>query len=218
MIRNLFFLSIFLLSIYSFSQNDKRSNFLGAHFGSLGTGLNYTHNINERFDASITLSYFNANIEKTTVAKKSETHSLRNFNTKSGSFLINWYYSKKSSAVCLTGGVYYQLTRLSETREYFYNVSPDSEDKESIGTVSLAFSSKPFSPYLGLTFGEPYTLSRVSVALDLGVLYHGRPIVDFKATDRLSQTAEQQWIIEDNVKNYNFYPVANLRINVKLSK
>lgn len=84
---------------------------------------------------------------------------------------------------------------------------------EEIGfmTGTLSFRSR-VSPYVGIALGNPIPLGKLSLGLDLGVYYKGRPTLDLDATSLLRTNVLNAEVLERNIDVYRWWPVLNLRI------
>lgn len=86
-----------------------------------------------------------------------------------------------------------------------------------LGTVSTKVSFAPVAPYFGFGWGNPLKEQGFSVLLDIGVLFQGSPEVEMKSSGTCNSnstcTAElknEEQEIEDEIKDFKFYPVINL--------
>jgi len=80
------------------------------------------------------------------------------------------------------------------------------------------------APYLGIGYGNVWTRG-VNFYFDLGVMFQGSPKVSLTAncgaaagtpacTQAQSQAAAEQQNVEDKLKNFKYYPVANFGITI----
>lgn len=208
-------LTFILFYFFSFSQEKNSNSTLSFQIGSLGIGANYSHLIKNDIDIRLSASFLKLGYDLSSISSTLQIDKKREFRTGGIGLIADWAFIKNNPNFKLSGGVFYQINRIKEERDYTY-IKDNLNEK--LGLISIAFSSKPISPFLGFTYGNFKSEKKITYAFELGTLYHGKPIVEFIATERLSQTAEQKPIVENNVKNYNFYPVMNVKLIYKLNK
>jgi hypothetical protein len=81
------------------------------------------------------------------------------------------------------------------------------------GTVKPEHS---VAPYLGIGYGNVWTKG-VNFYFDLGVMFQGSPQVSLSANCGAacaSQTAAEEQKLQDKLKNFKYYPVANIGITI----
>jgi hypothetical protein len=93
--------------------------------------------------------------------------------------------------------------------------------------ISFSGNVKPghsVAPYLGIGYGNVWTKG-VNFYFDLGVMFQGSPKASLSAncgaatgtpacTAAQSQAAAEEQRLEDKLKNYKYYPVANIGITI----
>lgn len=92
----------------------------------------------------------------------------------------------------------------------------------ALGTVSTKISFAPLAPYFGLGFGNPLKEQGFSLLLDIGVLLQGSADVDMKSSGTCNSSStcmeelkNEEKEIEDEIKNFKFYPVVNLGLGYR---
>jgi hypothetical protein len=104
------------------------------------------------------------------------------------------------------------------------DVSGQSNSNPSVtfnGTVKPAHS---VAPYLGIGYGNVWTKG-VNFYFDLGVMFQGSPNASLSAncgaatgtpacTAAQAQAAAEEQRLEDKLKNYKYFPVANIGITI----
>lgn len=205
-----------VFSFLNFSQElEKQKPTLGIQVGSMGAGLQFTYPFAKRWDARIAASYMSLNLNSSSKDKTIATEKKTGVTMGGVSLIADFTLSSKTPNWKLAMGVVYPLNKIEETRSYTYIADGFNED---LGSLTLAFTPIPINPYLGFVFGNFKSTKRVGFALELGTLYHGKPSVSFTGTGRIEPTSEQDEVVANNVKNYNFYPYANFQLIFKLSK
>lgn len=202
---------------FGFSQVNeeakKHPQYIGQQIGTLGYGLHYSYGISPQWALRANASYFHINqrTEETSSTLISERH--RFLRTGGFGIVADWSFAKNNPNWKLSFGAYYQFNLARETRDYTYMSGDVIED---LGRLKIEFTTMPVNPYLGFMFGNFKSDKVITYAIEAGTLFHGHPKVDFTGSGRIEQTAEQDDLIRDNVKNYMFYPVINFKLNYKL--
>lgn len=202
----------------------KTSNFtpgwgIGVKAGTLGAGLDIVKAFNKNFTLRVGASYYSQDFKISTFDDLGG--NAFNYTTVgSVSVLFDWYFTR---SVYLSAGLMYNMSVLE-----FESKATESQNfgeieikPETIGSINYKMKPNDICPYLGIGFG--HTISRdktVAFNFDLGTLYQGSPKVTLDATGMVSPTANDNQIklLNDNVKNYKFYPFINFEISFRLSK
>lgn len=98
-------------------------------------------------------------------------------------------------------------------------IGGDVYNKDNLGNMSVDLSFNKINPYLGIGFGNPVGEgSPLTVMFDIGAYYQGSPKVDLKADGLLAPSAspEQEKIVENNIKWFQFFPVISVGLSYKL--
>ncbi len=198
--------------------NKSRSGFgIALKVSTFGPGLELIKSFNAPINLRLGGSYFPQKFD----AKLNDVWPVNTHNdVRLGSvyLIADWQFI---SDMHLTAGVLYNMIWYSvqahPTTELHMGeavVSP-----ETLGSVTYAFEPNPICPYLGIGYGNSISRSKVlSMALDLGVVYHGSPKASLEATGMVSPTAseEQRQILEENVKELKFYPMISLQLSFRI--
>ncbi len=90
------------------------------------------------------------------------------------------------------------------------------QEKDGAGSLEAAVDLPKFRPYLGLGFGRSVPKRGVGLQFDLGVIYHGSP--SLTSPNEVAYDASAQNIMPDAlaVEDLKLYPVASLRLTVRL--
>ena len=132
-------------------------------------------------------------------------------------------YHPLGGGLRLSAGVFFNQDSIDITAKptsSTYTVNGVRFPASTIGTLEGEIEYKPYSTYLGVGWGnagDNDLLSDLGLQLDLGVQFKGSPDVKLAATGTLKddptfQTAleNERRDIEDEVKNYEYYPVVRL--------
>jgi hypothetical protein len=134
-------------------------------------------------------------------------------------FLADIHLNKKGSLRATIGANYTFVNTYSGKMAYTgtetYNelvISPEDIGYLK-GTISTA---SKINPYIGLGLGRAVPRKRIGLSLDLGTYYRGSPIVKLEATQLLRGNTANEAPLNRNLAPYKWYPIANLRLAVKL--
>lgn len=86
---------------------------------------------------------------------------------------------------------------------------------EEIGALDFNMDWGTFAPYFGFGFGKGIPKKKFNVNIDLGAYYLSSPTVTATGTKLLTNNDPNAAIIQNNMKDYRFMPVAQLNFNFK---
>jgi hypothetical protein len=86
---------------------------------------------------------------------------------------------------------------------------------EEIGGLDFTMDWGTIAPYFGFGFGKGVPKGKFNVNVDLGAYYLSSPKVNAVGTKLLSNNEPNAVIIQNNMKDYRFMPVAQLNFNFK---
>ena len=125
----------------------------------------------------------------------------------------------------LTGGVLFNKNELDMTSQPTagtYDVGGVIYTGADVGSILGNVGFKSTAPYLGIGWGNAAS-SRIGVVLDLGVAFQGSPDVVLGATGPIASDAsfqedldQEAGEVEEDIKNFKYYPVVSLGISLKL--
>ncbi len=84
-----------------------------------------------------------------------------------------------------------------------------------IGTLDFQMDWGTVAPYFGFGFGRGIPKNRFNVNIDLGAYYLQSPTVEAIGTKLLTNNDPNAKIIQNNMKDYRFMPVAQLNFNFR---
>lgn len=190
---------------------------IGIKASSIGFGADIVKSFNQNFTLRLGASYFKKDFK---VAKLDDlkAEALNYTSLGSVSLLFDYYIFK---SVYISVGGFYNFSTLE-----FESAATESQKignivvtPETIGSITYTLKPNELCPYLGIGFG--HTISRnklLAFNFDLGALYQGSPKLLLEATGMVSPTAneEQRQLLEDNVKDWKFYPFLNFQLSFRL--
>lgn len=223
----LVFLLVFSATSYLFSQEESFSRentedfspgwALAIKASSMGFGAEVVKSFNEKINLRLGGSYFKQKYSYT-FAEGFDTKALNYTTVGSVTLIADWHFI---DWMHLSGGVLYNFTELeieSKISEA-HKIGDIYVTPETIGSIYYRLNPNEICPYLGLGFGRTISKNKiVSFNFDLGAVYQGSPKVTLRATGMVSPTAneEQREILEDNVKEYKFFPFISFQLSFRI--
>ena len=189
--------------------------------GTVGPGAEFAMSLHDRWDIRVSGSYFQQSFN----IKWDHNITLNNVVTIGGiGLLTDWRPSRRDIDFRFTGGVVYSLISYegSGGSSVSYKVLNTEYTPDRIGFLDIKIRTNHILPYLGIGFGGAVPRKTVGFKLEVGTLFNYQAQVNMSATQGgvISPTANPQNenIIKQNMKNYNFYPVISLQIIFKIRK
>jgi len=194
---------------------------LALKMGTLGLGLDFSLPLNDYFSTRISLNGFKYTYDTT----QDDVDYSATATLLSAGLLLD-YYPIQSSDFRLSAGVYYngniidadaQINKKITLGTTTYNIG-------EIGSLATATKLNEVAPYIGIGWGNKGKEEGWGFSLDVGAMYHGEIGIDatVKPSIALSTSTEtvlkanvetERKNIEDDVRNYTFYPVIMLGLS-----
>ena len=150
--------------------------------GSLGTGLDVTQSLSERFNVRAGFDFMGLGYADETKGTVPVAYDL---DLKMLSFALLAEYYPFNFGMRLAGGFVYDGMKIEGTGRAVDDYEFDGQvfTTEEIGEFSiLTEPSSKFSPYLGIGFGNPVIPDKkVGMTFDIGFMYMGSPDVTLTA-------------------------------------
>ncbi|MGE5402918.1 MAG: hypothetical protein ACM3S2_21170 [Ignavibacteriales bacterium] len=185
---------------------------------TIGLHLEAYRSIGTDFNVHLGGSFFSYAYNQSPDPK--EDYSL-NADLKLNSFtaLVDWM-PFESSSFRISGGLSYnnnqpQVTAIPQITKV---IGGDVYNKDNLGNLDVTLTFNKIDPYIGIGIGNPTGgESRFGVVFDMGVFYQGKPGVKLHADGLLSPSAspEQEAIVQENIKWFQWYPVVSLGVSYK---
>jgi len=175
---------------------------------TLGISLEGIRSFGEQFNARAGLSFFTINMNG---GGGDEDYSYdAKLKLLTFSALADWFPFDFNMRV--TGGVFINLNKgdLTLRPTTSHTVGGTVYTPEMLGSLSANVDVNKISPYLGIGIGNRLLSEGLDFTLDVGAIYQGAPKVDLTAQGLLEPSAEQQPLIEDNIKWFKFYPILSI--------
>jgi hypothetical protein len=179
---------------------------------SLGITLEGVKKITKVLNARAGISYFTFEYDAGDDTGEDFTY-LGDLSLLSVSLLADYYPFENHFRISAGGLLNLNEGDLTLTPLKTYTIGGSIYTPEELGTVSAKVKMNMFSPYLGIGYGNEAVGRGVSFSFDIGAIYQGNPEVDMSAVGYLEPSAEQDYIIEDNLSWFKWYPVVSIGIS-----
>jgi hypothetical protein len=190
---------------------------VGVRAGTTGIGADVGMNLAPTLDGRIGYSYFSYKGHYNSDVSYDAKLKLSNLNA-----LLDW--SPLPGGFRLTGGLIANQNKvdLNSTGTYQLNGATYNSSNASVsGTVK---SGRSLAPYFGIGYGR-VAGTGVNFYADLGIMFMGSPKVSLSASCGAPASPAQcaqlrndlnaeQTRIEDDLKKYRYYPVANIGLTI----
>jgi hypothetical protein len=209
---------IFIAAAISATAFSAQAAGVGVRAGTTGIGADVGVNVAPTLDARVGYSYFSykghynsSDVDYNAKLKLSNLNALLDWSPFPGGFRFS-------------GGVIANQNKvdLNSTGTYRINgVAYNSSDASVSGTVK---SGRSLAPYFGIGYGN-VARAGVNFYFDLGIMFMGSPKASLSASCGSAVSAAQcaqlrndlnneQARIEDDLKKYKYYPVANIGLTI----
>ena len=204
-------------SMTDFSQNTSA----GVRVSTLGIGIEGEKTLTESIGVRAGVNYFPYTYSGT----ESDVDYDIDLDLLSVPILVDWHPFKNFFRV--SGGVMYNANELKMTAKLSDTATQEIGDgnytADELGTLTGKVDFNAIAPYVGLgvdtSFGKEGGFGFV---FEVGALFSGSPKVDFSATGPIagdptfqSELAAEEAELEDELDNFNIYPVLALGISYR---
>ncbi|AEE53831.1 hypothetical protein Halhy_6008 [Haliscomenobacter hydrossis DSM 1100] len=87
---------------------------------------------------------------------------------------------------------------------------------EEMGQIDASIDyPRFFSPYLGIGLGRMVPWRRLSVGLDAGAYFRGKPSVELQASGLLQTNENNRTTLQNNLQDKRIWPAVNLRLGLR---
>lgn len=98
-----------------------------------------------------------------------------------------------------------------------YEVNGETYTPDEVGEISYIMDyTSTLAPFAALGVGRTIPKKRVGVGLELGSFLLSSPKITLTGTERMVSMSEEASKIENNTKDWKYWPIVNLKINVRL--
>jgi hypothetical protein len=212
------FAKIFIVAAISATAFSAQAAGVGVRAGTTGIGADVGVNVAPTLDARVGYSYlsykthYNSDINYDAKIKLSNLNGLLDWSPFPGGFRFSGGLIANQNKADLN----------STSGTYTINGRPyTSSDASVSGSVK---SGRSLAPYLGIGYGN-VARAGVNFYFDVGIMFMGSPKVSLSASCSSSISAarcaqlnsdleSERARIEDDVKKYRYFPVANIGITI----
>lgn len=189
--------------------------YVGIQVGSFGGGFQFAYPISPMITLRAGGS-FCPSIERTFLGTEYGATTTTDilFKTAGGGIIADFSLLKNKPGIRLSAGAIYNGMTTTANRSYYY----ESEDLD-LGDLMMVFTPQlRVNPYVGVAIGNLKNSKHLFFSIEGGVLYQGKPQVEFTGEGHIAPTANESntSIIENNIKSWQWYPYMNIQLNYKL--
>ncbi len=123
----------------------------------------------------------------------------------------------------VTSGIFInnnEVTAVAEPNGLTIDIGGTTYDVTDIGTLDAKIDFRTTAPYLGIGWGNPVSEgSQLTITLDLGVIFQGKPKVSMEATGAIASDPAFQADLDketadlkEDVESIEYYPVISLGV------
>jgi len=190
---------------------------VGVRAGTTGIGADVGFNLAPTLDARIGYSYFsykthyNSDVNYDAKLKLSNLNALLDFSPLPGGFRI-------------TGGLIANANKADLNSTGNFTLNGNAYSSSSVNVNGTVKSGRSIAPYFGIGYGN-VARAGVNFYADLGIMFMGSPKVSLSSSCGAPATPAQctqlrndlnaeQSRIQDDLKHFKYYPVANIGITI----
>lgn len=190
--------------------------------GTLGAGLDVSKGISETLALRLQANAFSYDEDIT----ESDVEYSADLDLKSAGLLLDWH--PFSGAFRVSAGAYWNGNETAATGRPTggtYEINGVTYASSDIGSLNGQIDFESVAPYFGIGFGSAPKAGRgMSFSFDLGVLYQGEPNVGLTVVcgpsvpdcnQLQSDVAAEQVSLQDDLKDFKFYPVVSFGIGYR---
>ena len=188
---------------------------------NLGTspGITLAYGLSPQLAIRLGYSYFKYDLNTNAKTSNEEVKLGGSANMSILGLSAEYFPFKKSSFKVFGGASYIDKGDLSVavTPTGTYTFGSKTFTPDEIGNVSLTVDyGKSIAPFAGIGFGRTIPKSRIGFGFELGSYYMNTPKVSLTGKERLSSMSEQQSKVQQNMKDWHYWPIVNLRVAFRL--
>jgi len=188
---------------------------------NLGTtpGIDIAYKLSPKITARLGFSYFKYNVNSTTNTSDEEVKLAGDVDMAMAGLSFEYHPFKKSSFKLFGGASYIDKGKVSVvvTPTGTYTFGSTTFTPDEIGNVKFSVDyGKKIAPFAGIGFGRTIPKSRIGFGFEVGTYYTQSPVVTLTGEKRLSSMSEQQAKVQENMKDWQYWPIVNLRLAVRL--
>ncbi|MEA5140083.1 hypothetical protein [Arcicella rigui] len=188
---------------------------------NLGTtpGVTLAYALSPQLAIRLGYSYFKYNPNTTLKASGEDVQLGGDINMSILGLSAEFFPFKKSSFKIFGGASYIDKGNLSVvvTPKGTYTFGNTTFTPDEIGNVKFSVDyGQKIAPFAGIGFGRTIPKSRIGFGFEVGTYYTQAPVVTLTGEKRLSSMSEQQSKVQENMKDWQYWPIMNLRLSFRL--
>ena len=222
--RNLFYFGLLCISCTCFGQGVTESNYsnkfaIALNGSTLGGGLEIARNLSQ---------HFNLRLRGNILSIKDFVQEIEvddaNLNVTADTRFLEFdlsleYLPFQTSSFKVIGGAAHfsdGKTNALATYDGIFEYGEIMLGPKEIGDLELTLDYNGFAPYLGLGFGRAIPKNKIGVSFEAGSFYLPAPHVNITATGMLAPTTNQTVLLQEDIRDYRWFPFLNLRLSVRI--
>lgn len=197
----------------------KDKSAIGLNFGTTGIGLEFARNFHKHLNAKVRFSTFSYNYDGISIKEgERELEGEADLNSSNLDLIVEYLPFNESSFHLDFGLAYFFDLSSSGVGRYKGEITYGEIvlTGDDIGEVTYDIEWNSLAPYMGIGFGRSIPKNRIGFGMDLGAYYVGSPDVNIVGTNLLTGNSEEEPVLEDNLKNYSWWPFVNFKLSYKL--
>jgi len=213
---------LFLFSNLAFPQSDVTTYTpdwsVGLKFSMFGVGIEGRKVFSDKFHLRSGISYVKINYSLNNL--REDLDGTMKFSPSGIPIIIDYWPHKN---IFVSVGSFINLSKVSIRGELSESVFIGDIEMypEEVGYINADISAGTwFSPYMGAGVSHDINKYYLSLAIETGMVFHGRPQVKLNATGMLTPTANdaQKTLIEENISPLTVYPFISFTLNYNFYK
>ena len=209
------FTKIFVATAITATAFSTQAAGVGVRAGTTGIGGDVGWNLAPTLDARVGYSYLSYKTHYNSGVNYDAKYKLSNLNA-----LLD--FSPFPVAFRLTGGLIGNQNKADLNSTGTYRVNGQTYDSSNASISGTVKSGRSIAPYLGIGYGN-VARAGVNFYFDLGIMFMGSPKVSLstscsasaaQCTQLRNDLGAEQARIQDDLKGYKYYPVANIGITI----
>lgn len=207
-----------LLSLFAASAHSSNAQGLAisGRAGTLGPGVELVTSLDPHFNVRLGANHFNYSRHDYVTSLEVPVHVDSDLRLTSFALIADVLPFEKIFRMSL--GLVYNLSEatslMSPAEGYTLEGKTFSPDR--IGSMEATLGHRrPIQPYMGLGLGNPLR-GRVTMLLDLGLLYTDAPRLGMQGDGMIAPTAQQAPDLEASLHSFKWYPVVSAGLSLNL--
>lgn len=193
---------------------------VGGKIGTTGYGVEAIYGLTDVLNIRGSFTAYDFTISYTTDGNEPDVKFDLDSDNTAMSILVDYVPFKQGFRI--TGGFIHQGPRFKgvgiPVESYVDPQSGVTIPANQMGSVTIDLNyEKKLSPYLGIGFGNPVGRNRVTMSLDAGLIFSGKPTITSQSVGKLAEVLEyDEQELRDNVEKYNVLPLITVGLSVRL--